>query len=85
MLKVSKIIPSIEKFKKVKSTPNNVLARTHYINFLKEEDKFFKSADRLDDNMKNYSLKVVPEFFVSLSHFAKMISQKAKSVYYFQK
>lgn len=85
MLKVSKFIPSIEKCIKVKKTPNNVLARTHYINFLKEEDKFFKSADRLDDNMKNYSLKVIPEFFVSLSHFAKMISQKAMSAYFFKK
>lgn len=85
MLKVSKLLPSIEKFKKVKNTPNKVLARTYYINFLKEEDKFFKSSVRLGDNMENYSLKFIPEFFVSLSHFSKMIVEKAKSAYFFKK
>jgi hypothetical protein len=84
MLKINleKIAPTLAK---VRKTPNKTLARTHYINFLKEEDKFMSSSEKLSQRIDDLSLKVIPQFFTSLKHFALMGAERLKSAYYFKK
>jgi len=84
MLKISleKIAPTLAK---VRRTPNHTLARTHYINFLKEEDKFINASEKLAKRIDDLSLKVLPQFFKSVKHFALMGAERLKSAYYFKK
>lgn len=77
---LSKIAPS---YVKVKKASNEALARTHHINFLKAEDKFFKSTDKFEGYLQDWSLKAVPEFFKSLKHVGKMAYEKMRSFYYY--
>lgn len=72
-------------YKKVKKAPNEALARTHYIKFLNEENKFSSASDKLEESIDNWSLKLPFDFCSVLFHFGKMCSQKLKSVYYYQK
>ena len=72
-------------YSRLKNTQNKILARTHNINFLKEENKFYDSAERAGKYADDASMKAIPEFFVSIKHFGKMIGEKLKSLYYSQK
>ncbi len=75
----------VQSYAKVKRTPNNTIARTHYIKFLRAEDKFMKATETFEKDMGNWSLKSIPDFFVSFKHFGKMCAEKLKSAYYFKK
>ncbi len=85
MLKVCIFKNMAANYNRVKNTSNNVLSRTHYINFLKEEDKFFSSAKKFNGYAQDWSLKIIPEFFNSLKFMAKMGIEKLKSAYYYNK
>lgn len=84
MLKINleKIAP---KLAKVRKTPNKTLSRTHYINFLREEDKFVKATEKMEESMDNWSLKTPFHILTAIKHFMLMGSEKLKSFYYFQK
>ena len=84
-MKCNCISSMVKKYSKVKNASNKTLSRAHYINFLKAEDKFFNSAEKLNEHMDNCSLKAIPEFFKSVDCFIDMAAEKLKSVYYFQK
>lgn len=73
------------KLAKVRKTPNKTLSRTHYINFLREEDKFVKATEKLEESMERWSLKSPIHMLKALKHFTLMGCEKLKSVYYFQK
>ncbi len=70
---------------KVRNTPSKTLSRAHYINFLKEEDKFMKASEKLSKRIDEWSLKAIPNFFTSIKHFTIMGSEKLKSFYYLHK
>ena len=74
-----------QSYAKVRKASNEALARTHYINFLREESKFFDSSDKLANRIEDLSLKAIPQFFKSVKHFGKMTAEKLKSAYYFNK
>jgi hypothetical protein len=82
-----KIIPSniVSKYAKVRKADPKAVSRTHYLNFIREEQKFFDSSEKLEGYMSDWSLKSIPECWKALCHFVKMGVEKAKSVYYFQK
>jgi len=84
MLKINieKISPSLAK---VRKTPSKTLARTHYINFLKKENKFIDATERYECSAENMSLKAIPQFFNAVRYFILMSCEKFKSYYYFQK
>lgn len=84
MLKVS-LDKIVQSYARIRKTPGNTLARTYYINFLREESKFAKATDIFEKDVANLSLKTVPDFIVSVMHFGKMCSERLKSAYYYQK
>ena len=79
---ISKITPS---YAKVQKASNAALSRTHNINFLREEEKFFNSSEKLSSYINDWSLKAIPQFLKSVKHFGKMASEKLKSAYYLKK
>ena len=78
-ISLAKIAP---KYAKVRKASPETLSRTHYLKFLKEEQNFFASSDKLGYYVNEWSLKAVPQFAKSLVTFTKMAAEKAKSVYY---
>ena len=85
MIKPINLAKIAKNYVKVKKASNEALARTHYIKFLKEEDKFINATEKLEKSIEDWSLRSPFNFCSALSHFGKMCSQKLKSVYYFQK
>ena len=79
---LSKITQS---YNRIKNTSNQTLSRVHYINFLKAEKKFCNSLDRYETNLEKYSYPDMVDVLGVIKHGAIMISEKIKSVYYFQK
>lgn len=84
MLKV-RLDKMAQSYARIRKTPNNTLARTHYINFLREENKFANATGIFEKDLGNWSLKVLPDFIVSVIRFGKMCSERFKSAYYFQR
>lgn len=68
-----------------KKPSNKTLARVHYINFLKAEDKFFKESDIFAQQQKDLSLKTIVTFGKAVKHVLKMGYERALSAYYFKK
>lgn len=85
MIKPINFAKLTKSYVKIKNASNEALARTHYIKFLKEEDKFMKATNKLEKSIDDWSLKSPFDFCSAISHFVKMGNQKLKSVYYFKK
>ena len=73
------------KFAKVRNANPKAAARTYYLRFLKEEQNFFASTDKMNHYISDWSLKAIPEMFKSIGKFTKMALERAKSAYYFHK
>jgi hypothetical protein len=69
----------------IKLASNNTLARLHYINFLKAEDKFFKTSEVYERQTKDLSLKTILTFGKAVKNLTKMAYERALSAYYFNK
>lgn len=64
---------------------NKVLARLHYIKFLKAEDNFFKTTAIYENQTNDLSLKTIITFARAIKNFGQMAYERIASKYYFTK